>query len=126
LDEIQYIKNNERILKALYDDTNIKLKFVVSGSGIWNIKTTTSSLVGRGKEIFVWGFDFFEFLECKGLNVKNFTLTKYSSSLSSIMGAYYEEYLRFGGYPEVVISTTKEEKILALEKIISRYIEKDV
>ncbi len=126
LDEIQYVKNNIRLLKALYDDQEIKLQFVVTGSWIWNLKEDSSSLVGRWVEIFIWWFDFFEFLEYKWLNVSSFSLKDYSSSLAKVFWSYYEEYLTFWGYPAVVVSSSKEEKILNLEKIVKKYIDKDI
>ncbi len=126
LDEIQYVRQNAKILKSLYDDKNIKLKLIVTGSGIWTTKQDSSSLVGRWVEIFVWWFDFFEFLEYKGLNVQNFSLQNFSSSLATTFEKYYEEYLLFGGYPAVITALSKEEKILNLEKIIKKYIDKDI
>jgi predicted AAA+ superfamily ATPase len=35
IDEFQYVKNVEQILKSLYDDKEIKIKFIVTGSGLW-------------------------------------------------------------------------------------------
>lgn len=35
IDEFQYVKDGEKILKSLYDDKEIRLKFVVTGSGLW-------------------------------------------------------------------------------------------
>jgi predicted AAA+ superfamily ATPase len=48
IDEFQYVKDGEKILKSLYDDRDIRLKFVVTGSGLWTYGTDNKgSLVGR-------------------------------------------------------------------------------
>jgi len=39
---------------------------------------------------------------------------------------YYDEYLRFGGFPQVVLSETDEKKKLYLNDIFNSYFEKDV
>jgi len=40
--------------------------------------------------------------------------------------ALFEEYLIYGGYPEVVLSGSKEQKILKLDSIATSYIQKDI
>ena len=126
LDEFQYVKQNTKILKSLYDDKEIKIKFIVTCSWIWSMKEDQSSLVGRWEEIFVWGFDFFEFLETKWLNLKDFKIENYTFSLENVFFDYYKEFIKYGAYPAVVLAKSQEEKILNLQKIIQKYIEKDV
>ena len=85
IDEFQYVKNGEKILKSLYDDKEILLKFVVTGSGLWTYGTDNKgTLVGRWDEIFVYSFDFFEFLEAKLDISKNFS--SFSKKLSLFPG----------------------------------------
>ncbi|MDP2090603.1 MAG: ATP-binding protein [Candidatus Gracilibacteria bacterium] len=127
IDEFQYIKNGEQILKSLYDDKNIKLKFIVTGSGLWTYnEENKGTLVGRGTEIFVYSFDFFEFLDYKGLNVVDISIEQLSNSIISLVQPYFDEFITFGGYPAVLNAVTKDEKIRELEKIINRYIERDI
>lgn len=127
IDEFQYVKDGEKILKSLYDDQNIRLKFVVTGSGLWTYGTDNKgTLVGRGDEIFIYSFDFFEFLEAKWLRMQGLTWDAISESISTLITPYFHEYLTFGGYPSVIFSETRTEKIAELEKIINRYIERDI
>lgn len=127
IDEFQYVKDGEKILKSLYDDPEIRLKFVVTGSGLWTYGTDNKgTLVGRWDEILIYSFDFFEFLEAKWLVVQNLEWSAISSSIQTLITPYFHEYLTFGGYPWVVFAETRTEKIGELEKIINRYIERDI
>jgi len=40
--------------------------------------------------------------------------------------ALLEEYLIYGGYPEVVLIPSKQEKILKLDSIVNYYIKRDI
>ncbi|MDQ7023182.1 MAG: AAA family ATPase, partial [Candidatus Gracilibacteria bacterium] len=71
LDEVQYLKNPESLLKSIYDDKKIKTKIIATGSRFWGQKRLGSSLVGRGKILFIKTFSFLEFLELKGKKIDN-------------------------------------------------------
>lgn len=127
IDEFQYVKNGEQILKSIYDDKNIKLKLVVTWSGLWTYNDENKwTLVWRWAEIFVYSFDFFEFLEYKWLNSSDLSFSDLSSSICSVIKPYMDEYLTFGWYPAVLNANTKNEKIIELEKIINRYLDRDI
>ncbi len=120
LDEVQYLKNPESLLKALYDDISIKTKVIATGSRFWGQKKLGSSLVGRWKIIFVKTLSFLEFLELKWKNPDFLENIDFS-----LIQNFLEEYLIFGWYPAVVLAFSKEDKIRELKKIIDRFIEKD-
>lgn len=127
IDEFQYIRNWEQILKSLYDDTTIKIQLIVTGSGLWTYWEDHSwTLVGRWQEIYVYPFDFFEFLEIRWLDTSRINFTGLSDSIHTLIEPYYKEYLSYGWYPAVIKAQSKQEKILELEKIISRYLERDI
>lgn len=126
LDEFQYVFWWNKILKSLYDDNKVKLKIIATGSWMWNLKEDNSSLVWRWEEIFVYPFSFFEFIEIKWYNLTNFSINSYNDLLAKYFSKAYEEFLIFGWYPAVVLAQTKQEKIKNLEKIIKKYIEKDI
>jgi predicted AAA+ superfamily ATPase len=126
LDEIQYLKNPESLLKSLYDDKQIKTKIIATGSRFWWQKKVWSSLVGRWEIIKVYPFDFFEFLQAKWKNTEFLDdLNNYSENTYKILENYIHEYMQFGWYPKVVISSSKQEKQNELKKIIDRFLEKD-
>ena len=120
LDEVQYLKNPESLLKALYDDKKIKTKIIATGSRFWGQKKLGSSLVWRWKIIFIKSFSFLEFLQIKGKNIENLEKIDFD-----FIEPYLWEYLIYWWYPAVVLAKTKEDKIRELKKIIDRFIEKD-
>lgn len=127
IDEFQYIKSWEQILKSLYDDKNIKLKFIVTGSWLWTYNDENKwTLVWRWEEIFIYSFDFSEFLEYKWLDISSLKSENLSEIIIEKIKPYYYEYLTFWWYPAVLNANTKNEKILELEKIINRYLERDI
>jgi uncharacterized protein len=128
LDEIQLIKESTSIIKYLYDTYHVK--FIVTGSSSFYLKNRFSeSLAGR-KQIFeMFPLDFKEFLAFKGQNtegVSQFAMKPFIQAFYLKWKVYYEEYLRFGGFPEVVLSETEKDKKLFLDEIINAYIQLDI
>lgn len=128
LDEIQLVKEIPGILKYLYD--NYDIKFIVAGSSSYYLKNLfTESLAGRKKIFELFPLDFGEFLTFKKVDAagdnswrdKKFQLAEYNW-----LNAYYNEFVEFGGFPQVVLSSTESEKKDLLNEIISSYINLDV
>jgi len=95
-DEIQYVKNWPSILKQFYD-LYPNLKFFVSGSSTLLLsREATEKLAGRFFTIKLKPLTFSEFLELKG--VKTDRLEIFSRRIE----AYFHEYLRKSGFPEIV------------------------
>lgn len=130
IDEVHFIENIWIYLKNLIDDIRndkFSFKIICSGSGSLNVfKWISDNLTWRYETIYVYGFDFLEFLEIKGLNIKNLKLENISSFVLEQIRPYFEEYLKFGSYPWVILSTTKKEKKEKFNQIIEDYFFKDV
>lgn len=127
LDEIQTISNIEQILKSLYDDDTIKIKIVATWSWLWQISKLGSSLVWRIKQIWVYPFSFYEFLEYKNeFDINYLSLEKYEEFMFEKIKSLLLEYYLFWWYPAVINEKTKENKILKLSEIIDIYLKKDV
>lgn len=126
LDEVQTVENIEQILKSLYDDDKIKLKVIVTWSWLWQIKKIGSSLVGRVKQIWIYPFSFFEFLEYKKVDIKYLNFEKYSEFMFEKIEPLLKEYYTFWWYPAVILEKTKKEKIEKLSEIIDIYLKKDI
>lgn len=128
IDEIQLVKEIPGVLKYLYDTHDIK--FIVTGSSSYYMKNLfTESMAGRKKIFELFPLDFGEFLtfkEVKAGRVLDFYDTKIKASEYSSFGSYYEEFIKFGGFPEVVLAKTEKEKNDLLNEIISSYINIDV
>lgn len=70
IDEVQYIKNWQHILKRYYD-ANRNVKFIISGSSsLFLKKKSTESLAGRIYEFKLNYLDFEEFLELSDIDKK--------------------------------------------------------
>jgi len=126
LDEIQLIDNIEQILKSLYDDNNIKIQIVATGSWLWQVEKLWSSLVWRVKEINIYPFDFYEYLEFNWVDTTFLDISSYDEFMFDNIKDYLKEYYIFWGYPEVVKQKTKKDKIEKISWIIDIYLRKDI
>jgi len=137
-DEIQLLDDPSNLLKLLHDHFP-KQKIIATGSSSLQIKHKfTDSLAGRKKTFKVEPLNFDEFLlfkeEDKLLNIRNLIKKEgYNNNLKHIINAsndaflnLFEEYITYGGYPEVVLSNSKNEKINKLKSISNAYIQKDI
>ncbi|CAA6802662.1 MAG: Unknown protein [uncultured Sulfurovum sp.] len=137
-DEIQLLQDPSNMLKLIYDHFP-NLKIIATGSSSLQIKAKFSdSLAGRKKIYKIEPLDFDEFLLFKGeeklLRLRTmFKEEEDKLSLASIIKSQtqrflelFEEYLIYGGYPEVVLLGSKEAKVEKLDSIASSYIQKDI
>lgn len=101
LDEIQRISGWERWVRSISELG--KAKIVVSGSSSRLMSPELASLLtGRHSDVFVFPLSFEEFLRFKGVP---------SHKVSQIRAAGFE-YMEFGGFPEVVLSSDKKSIVL--------------
>jgi len=128
IDEIQMSKNSSSVIKSLYD--NYGTKFIVTGSSSFYIKNHFSeSLAGRKKIFEMYPLDFEEFLTFKNQNTKLIQKEKWNTFLPTYYQLYkslYEEYIQFGGFPEVVLADTAQEKTDYLKDVLNAHIELDI
>lgn len=128
IDEIQLVPNLPSVLKYLYDTYSIK--FVVTGSSSFYIKNLFSeSLAGRKKIFEVYPLSFHELLDFNGVSVPVLSLeeaSRFSEATYQRLGAYYNEYINYGGFPEVVLEPVVEDKKDLIQEILSSYINFDI
>jgi uncharacterized protein len=133
LDEFQRYGDLSIIIKNLYDNLP-NVKVYASGSSSIMIKDKIQeSLAGRKKVNVIYPLDFEEFLHFKGRDdlVKQITnLHKLSgdnlSGTTQELSKLLNEFLVFGGYPEVALKKSSEEKKDVLRGIFDLYIKKDL
>lgn len=128
LDEIQLVPEITSVLKYFYD--TYPVKFIVTGSSSFYLRNRFSeSLAGR-KHIFeMYPLDFWEFLQFKGEDTKvldRFAFQPFQQGIYLKYKDLYEEYLRYGGFPEVVLAKHEKEKSRTLKDIINAYIDLDI
>lgn len=137
LDEFHYAKFGGKNLKYLFDFYPGK-KIMISGSS--SLELTIKALkylVGRVLSFELLPFSFAEFVRAKEENLlplyqeykkklleKN--LPKIAPALCQRFNHLLEEYLLFGGYPEVVLAKNLEVKKTLLTGIYSLYFLKEV
>lgn len=127
LDEIQLAPDSPGVIKYLLDNHHIK--FIVTGSSSYYLKNLFSeSLSGRKKLFELHPLDFGEFLTFKEISFSpadwkkgEFNILEYNR-----LSSYYEEYVRFGGFPQVVLAKSEAEKKDLLLDIMSSYVNIDI
>ncbi len=130
LDEIQDAPDTVKAVKYLYD--HYKIKFFLTGSSSFYLKNLfPESLSGRKVIFELFPLDFEEFLIFKD-NSRNFhqDFNLKQKNKNSIeferLKKLYDEYLYYGGFPQVVIEEDLDRKRMWLEDIFKSYFEKDV
>jgi len=93
LDEIQLVKGWERVINSFR--LNVDIDITVTGSNAQMLSGQLSTLLsGRYVEIKCYPFSFKEFVEVKGSNMDDYKK----------IPALYKEYVRYGGFPAVVLA----------------------
>ncbi len=130
LDEIQSKPDIVKAVKYLHDHYNIK--FFLTGSSSFYLKNLfPESLAGRKIIFELYPLDFEEFLLFKDCKKEFFTkFSQKDRNKNKIeyekIKKLYEEYLEFGGFPQVVLANENEKKREFLSDTFKSYFEKDV
>ncbi len=124
IDEIQYLENPANFVKIMHDHYP-SVKLIVSGSSSFEIKKKfKQSLAGRTVAFELYPLSFSEFLVFKN---KNYFLQGENLSLiNEELVILAEEFIRFGGYPLIVLESSEEKKKVYLSQVINTYIRKDI
>ncbi len=125
IDEFQKYTDLTKVLKNVYDNHK-NIKIYATGSSSITIKNNIQeSLAGRKNIHYIYPLDFEEFLTFKNINTDK--LKKIQIFKGTLPVAEYkkeiEEYMQYGGYPEVVLLKNKKE---ILASIFDTFIKKDL
>lgn len=126
LDEIQHVRTLPSVIKYFID--HHKAKFFVTGSASYYLKNLfTESLAGRKAIFELFPLTFREFLVFKQSHFKipanEAALTK---PIFNAIDRLYEEYMRYGGFPEIVLKEDAKEKAKALEDVFTSFFQLEV
>lgn len=125
IDEVQYSQNSGKRLKYIYDTKWIKI--FISGSSKSDLALhSLSRLVGRVLIFNIMPISFREFLNYKSKENLRFLQSTQSDFTFNKLKPYFEEYLQFGGYPEIVLEEDFEIKKVKLRNILNTYILKEI
>jgi predicted AAA+ superfamily ATPase len=112
IDEPQNIKNWELAIRALHDED---FDVYLSGSSSKLLsKEISTSLRGRTLSYMLLPFSFSEFLRMKKVE---FDVARLASKEKSYLLGLLDEYLEFGGFPEIIQEESPDNKM----KIINEY-----
>jgi len=128
IDEIHYVKDSGRILKYIYDKYKGKIKIIITASSSVDMAIESLKfLVGRVIIFELFPFSFYEFLLTKDENsAKMYTKGDLSIHTYNLLEPYLKEYLKYGGYPKVVLGESKELKEKILKNIAYTYALRDI
>ena len=128
LDEIQYAPNLPSVVKYLYDHHGIK--FLLTGSSSYYLKHFFSeSMAGRKVVYEMFPLGFGEFLDFRGIPYRrraSLEEMRFDPYEFERLKSHYEEFITFGGLPNVVLEPKPEVKREILNDIFSSYINIDV
>ncbi|OGK20501.1 hypothetical protein A3C23_00475 [Candidatus Roizmanbacteria bacterium RIFCSPHIGHO2_02_FULL_37_13b] len=133
LDEIQNFPEITKVIKYLID--HYRVKFIVTGSSNFYLKNLfPESLSGR-KFLFqlnplrfpeyLYFNDQIDLKEILSSNLQS-NIDKSSIFIHKKYQTFYNQYLTFGGFPEVAVNSDKQTKELILKNIVASFFEKDI
>ncbi len=127
IDEVQLLPDIVSVIKYLHD--NYPIKFVITGSSTYYIKNLFSeSLAGRKKVFQLSTLNFKEFLLFKNVENKNTQGINgnFISAEYERLKKYYEEFIKFGGFPEVVLANSITDKKDFVNDVLNSYLNIDI
>ena len=122
-DEIQNVDEWDRLIRTLYE-TDHDVEILLTGSNSELLSSEIgSNLAGRFIELSILPFDFKEYLQYKGIKIRD--IAEYYRDHELIQNHFYR-YLKFGGLPEVLTIQSDTACFSYIEGIISKVILDDI
>jgi len=112
-DEPQNIPSWEKAIRSLHD-RNIGRLFITGSSAKLLSKEIATNLRGRTLSYILLPFSFKEFLSFKEFSIQNFP--NFSSTEEAKLKSLLREYLKYGGFPEVVSEAEESVKLKILKE----------
>ncbi len=123
LDEIQDMPDWSRWLRRIYDNYDAQI-FVTGSSSKVSSNEIPTELRGRCLEVKVFPLSFREFFVFRGAQIDT-EAANYSANEKAKVAGALDEYLYYGGMPEVVLAP-EERKIEILQQYYNTVVSKDV
>jgi len=126
LDEIQFVKNLPSVVKYFID--HYQVKFFLTASASFYLKNLfTESLSGRKYIFELFPLCFSEFLLFKGSSLRIPENARHiTQPIFDEFSLLYDEYIKFGGFPGVVLKSNVQEKKKALEEIFNSFFQLEI
>jgi len=134
IDEIQYVDDLSRTVKYIVDHYTERYKLVMTGSSSLLIKSSFSeSLVGRKDVLELYPLSFSEFCRFQGEEPLADLIQQNPPDMYYQLGIpgaklqrMIQEYIVYGSYPRISLTTSREEKIELLRDVVNSYVLRDV
>ncbi len=123
LDEIQDMPQWSRWLRRIYDTENMRI-FITGSSSKVSSREIPTELRGRALEIRVFPLSFREFLRFGGAEI-DFDTVEYSENRMAELSKLLDEYIYYGGMPEVVLSS-EAKKFEILHQYYATVVSRDI
>ena len=126
IDEAQRREDAGRFFKGLYD-MDLPYKFILSGSGSLELKEKIhESMMGRKRLFELLPVSFREFAAIRTADQYGDELWAALRADSLLPASLLDEYMRFRGYPQVVVTAEASEKLHILNEIYQSYLVRDI
>ncbi|MFP3909997.1 MAG: ATP-binding protein, partial [Archaeoglobaceae archaeon] len=119
-DEIQNVQGWEKFVRRLLERKGVRI-FITGSSSQLLSKEIATSLRGRSLSFKLFPLSFKEFLSFKGFNA----VEPYIEDERGRINGYLEEYLKYGGFPELV-NYEEHLKIRTLQEYLDMVVYKDL
>ncbi|MEM2584634.1 MAG: ATP-binding protein [Thermoproteota archaeon] len=117
LDEVQNVRDWDKWLRRMSEDSRFRI-FISGSSSKLSSKEIATSLRGRSIDFTILPFSFREFLKARKLEAEGFKRLSHLEERGRAV-RLVEEYVKFGGYPKIVLTEDVEMK----ERILKSYYE---
>lgn len=124
VDEVQRIEGWERWARRLAETDSVYLTVSGSSSQL-SSREIASSLRGRTLTTHIFPLDFQEFLDFKGFDLEDISHVKYSKEKPTLR-KHFNEYLEYGGFPEIVLEEKEKRKLKILREYFSTIVARDL
>ncbi len=122
IDEPQVIEKWEMAVRSLHDEFDCSI-FITGSSSKLLSKEIATSLRGRSITTLLLPLSFQEFLVFRGFGQD---ATRLDTSSKAQLENLLDEYIQYGGYPEVILEANKETKLRILKDYYDMTIFKDL
>ncbi len=127
IDEFQYAPGGGKHLKYLYDTFPVKICITGSSSTELSVQSI-QYLVGRIFVFHLYPFSFQEYLQFKNPELEQLIPgnTTFSAEIIRRVHQNYTDFLVYGGYPRVILSSSDKEKETVLKNIFNTYLLREI
>ncbi|UCE37550.1 MAG: ATP-binding protein [Thermoplasmata archaeon] len=121
LDEIQNVDKWELFVRRVLDNENVQV-YITGSSSKLLAKEIATTMRGRATSFVILPFSFPEFLRAKGTELEKHL----SSEKRTWIMKYLNEFVKFGGFPEVVLDENEDSKVRTLKEYVEVLLMRDV